>query len=769
MNKAATHTTTETGPLLWPAFSVVAVRARVMATGPFVQALLGLDACCRMLFNAAVDPRVPFADGVAHGIAASAARRAGLPEPPRPAGGERLLPVPRPHALYKELTALRALHPWLDGYAVAPQRKALAQACAARQRHVEDCVAAKAAGRKPPRVPRRRARDGCTVTSDAFTLERAADGPPQPGARRRPGPNTEANRARRERRRERAEAAWAQARLDAGRPANLVSIELARRLDRRERARERQARAQADWLAWQRPVQPCPRSDSPLAVVGHDRLMLTIKPLPQVRIRLDRPLPKGAEVVDVHLAKAWGHDARVEAVLTLRVPFTIPRLDPAVTGAAIHAAVRHLSPAAPALAYVAAAAAAGIPCVGEDSNIVAPSATSDGRTTRPVRRDRAEVERLKDLDRQASRKREAWLARQPKPVPVPADLVGPVRPGRPPRYVPSERAREVDRKRRKIHRRWSDTSRTRACQDARPLVEGMALVATDPARMVAPLLARGGPADRRDARARLGLAPDAPLADASATAVMRPSAKRAMRNNLHRTRVALRIERTGILCGAADAIHATPGHEHTTQDCPGCGARRRKAIGERNHACPDCGLAMPRDRASATMNLGNALRAFREGPDPGGRIAAAVAGRLEALAKAEKTRERRREGGQARKGGSAGVPPAGEQGVVCPVRPGSPGAEHQERDAPSVNGGAIQAETPLTTSALEAAEKKYVDGLTGDKGASTTSAPLASTASANQTQAATAGNQNATVSRAYLESGDVADTYPKASRNRFAT
>ncbi len=695
MNKAATHDTTEAGPAMWPAFSVVAVRARVMATGPFVQALLGLDACCHMLFNAAVDPRVPFADGVAHGIAASAARRAGLPEPPRPAGGERLLPVPRPHALYKELTALRALHPWLDGYAACAQRKALAQACAARQRHVEDCVAAKAAGRKPPRVPRRRARDGCTVTSDAFTLERAADGPPQPGARRRPGPNTEANRARRERRRERAEAAWAQARLDAGRPANLVSIELARRLDRRERARDRQARAQADWQAWQGPVQPLPRSDSPLAVVGHDRLMLTIKPLPQVRIRLDRPLPKGAEVVDVHLAKAWGCDARVEAVLTLRVPFRIPRLDPAVTGAAIHAAVRHLSPAAPALAYVAAAAAAGIPCVGEDSNIVAPSATSDGRTTRPVRRDRAEVERLKDLDRQASRKRETWLARQPKPVPVPADLVGPVRPGRPPRYVPSERAREVDRKRRKIHRRWADTSRTRACQDARPLVEGMALVATDPARMVAPLLAKGGPADRRDARAMLGLASDAPLADASATAVMRPSAKRAMRNNLHRTRVALRIERTGILCGAAGAIHATPGHEHTTQDCPGCGARRRKAIGERNHACPDCGLAMPRDRASATMNLGNALRAFREGPDPGGRIAAAVAGRLEALAKAEKTRERRSEAGRARKGSSAGVPSVDKQGVVCPVRPGSPGAEHQERGASSVNGGTTQTETPL--------------------------------------------------------------------------
>ena len=39
---------------------------------------------------------------------------------------------------------------------------------------------------------------------------------------------------------------------------------------------------------------------------------------------------------------------------------------------------------------------------------------------------------------------------------------------------------------------------------------------------------------------------------------------------------------------------------HTSQDCPGCGARRRKPLGQRWHRCP-CGLVLPRDHASAIM------------------------------------------------------------------------------------------------------------------------------------------------------------------------
>ena len=664
----------------WPAHSVVAISGHVLATAPFVRALLGVDAVDRILFNAAVDPRVPFAEGVAHGLAAAEARRAGLPESPRPRGAERFLPVPRPEALNKELTSLRAVHPRLRQYGVGSQRKAIAQGCRARRRHVEDCVAAKAEGRRPPRVPRRRARHGATVTTCSFTLERPHAGPPLPKAKSRPGPNAEANRARKARRKERADTDWAQKKHDVGWTPERVTLGMMARDDRRERARARQAEAQRaydDLRAlrshpdWQGPLRPRHRSDSPLAIVGHDALMLTVKPLPQVRIRLSRPVPEGAEVVEVHLSKASGHDERVRVVLTLRVPFVVPKFDPAAIGRAIHAAVKHLASDAPALAFVEAARKAGIPCVGEDSNISAPSATSDGRRTPPLKRDRVDVKVLKALDRRASHKRAEWLKRQPAPPPRPEDFVGPVRPARPPRYVPSNRARKLDKLRRGFHRHWADAARTRACRDARLLVERMVLVATDPKRMVRPLLAKGGPADRRAKREALGLEPTAPLPDTSATAIMRPSAKRTMRGNLHRTRIGFRVDRVGRLCGAAGAIHATPGHEHTSQDCPGCPARRRKGLGERTHRCPDCGTEMDRDVAAATVNVGNALRQFRDTPDPGGSIAAAEDARLEALAKAEKTRERRRKGGKARRKDSAGVPVAVIEGV-CALGAGKP-------------------------------------------------------------------------------------------------
>ena len=681
----------------WPAHSVVAIAGHVLATAPFVRALLGVDAVDRILFNAAVDPRVPFAEGVAHGLAAAEARRAGLPEPPRPQGGERFLPVPKPEALNKELTRLRADHPRLRRSGVNSQRKAVAQGCQARKRHVEDCVAAKAEGRKPPRVPRRRARDGATVTTCDAKLERPHAGPPLPKAKARPGPNTEANRARKVRRKERSDTEWAQKKHDNGWSPERVTLGMMARDNRRERTRARQAEAQRAYDEfkavrghpdWQGPLPLRHRSDSPLAIVGHDALMLTVKPLPQVRIRLSRPVPEGAEVVEVHLAKAWGDENRVRVVLTLRVPFVRPEHDPAATGRAIHAAVRHLAPDAPALAFVEAARRAGIRCVGEDSNISAPSATSDGRKTPPLKRDRADVEALKALDRKASHKQAEWLKNQPAPPPVPEGFVGPVRP---PRYVPGNRARKLDAERRRHHRHWADAARTRAFQDARLLVDRMVLVATDPKRMVQPLLAKGGPAERRAKREALGLQPTAPLPDTSATAIMRPAAKRTMRANLHRTRIGFHIDQVGRLCGAIGVIHATPGHEHTSQDCPGCGDRRRKAIGERTHRCLGCRLEMDRDVAAATVNLGNALRAFRGTPDPGGRIAAAEGARLEVLARSEKTRERRRKGGKARRKNSAGVPAAVIEGV-CALGAGQPPRGTSGADKPGSEPRQVQPE-----------------------------------------------------------------------------
>lgn len=93
-----------------------------------------------------------------------------------------------------------------------------------------------------------------------------------------------------------------------------------------------------------------------------------------------------------------------------------------------------------------------------------------------------------------------------------------------------------------------------------------------------------------------------------------------------------------------------------------------------------------RDMAAATMNLGNAMRPFRDTSDPSGRIAAGEAARLEALAKAERTRERRRKGGKARKQGSAGALAAVIEGV-CAL-----GAEQPSRETSGADGfGWVQA------------------------------------------------------------------------------
>ena len=68
MNLVASSTESD-AVAMWPGQSVVAISGHVLATASFVRALLGMDALSRILFNAAVDPRVPFAEGVAHGLA----------------------------------------------------------------------------------------------------------------------------------------------------------------------------------------------------------------------------------------------------------------------------------------------------------------------------------------------------------------------------------------------------------------------------------------------------------------------------------------------------------------------------------------------------------------------------------------------------------------------------------------------------------------------------------------------------------------------------
>jgi putative transposase len=50
---------------------------------------------------------------------------------------------------------------------------------------------------------------------------------------------------------------------------------------------------------------------------------------------------------------------------------------------------------------------------------------------------------------------------------------------------------------------------------------------------------------------------------------------------------------------------------NTTQDCPGCGAKVLKELGDRQHECPHCGLSIDRDLNAAR----NILR--RAGVCPG--------------------------------------------------------------------------------------------------------------------------------------------------------
>lgn len=80
------------------------------------------------------------------------------------------------------------------------------------------------------------------------------------------------------------------------------------------------------------PPRPYPRSDSPLAVVGEDRVEVNVKGLGRFRVRLNRAVPEGAVTREVVLTKRPGRDIPVEVRLVLAMPRAEPAFDPLETG-----------------------------------------------------------------------------------------------------------------------------------------------------------------------------------------------------------------------------------------------------------------------------------------------------------------------------------------------------------------------------------------------------------------------------------------------------
>jgi hypothetical protein len=373
----------------------------------------------------------------------------------------------------------------------------------------------------------------------------------------------------------------------------------------------------------------------------------------------------------------------------MTVPSERPSFDELATGAAIHDVVRRLPPTASPLDAVEAVEAAGIKVRGDDWNVSAPSADHTGRKTRRVAIRRSEVVALHDLQQSLSRKDRLLLdaekAKASSVVKASADAVPKAR-RRPPKR--SRAALKVKRQIARIGRKLADRAKTRACQDARVLATDVVLVASDPQRMARPLLAKGGPAERR-AQAASGIPATVPPEQRPPRGYqLTPVQQRAMRRNMHMARPGYRVRRLALLCATAGVIHATPGHEGSTRTCPKCEAFEAKTLDQRVHDCPRCGLVMPRDRASALVTLGRALLEYRDGPDPQGRIAERRAAVAESLRKAAGLRERRAKGGRrtgeaqtqrARaRDRSTGASPAGDasasslQGVV-PLRPARSG------------------------------------------------------------------------------------------------
>jgi hypothetical protein len=376
--------------------------------------------------------------------------------------------------------------------------------------------------------------------------------------------------------------------------------------------------------------------------------------LGRVRINLGGVIPDGAEKVRLTLVKPAWAGAKVRCRVTFSVPCENRDAFLLENGRRLHESLRHLPADATRLQARDAAISAGLLVRGEDLGSANPSCDDSGAKTPPVRMPR--------LDLQAMKRAQVRLSHK--------DEIRKKTGGDKRRSQAAERERAVLAR---IGERSTNRQRTRAHQDAARLMrDAPALVATDPLRMVRPLLAKDGPADRR-AR-RLAGEPIQALRGFS----LREKRERAMRRNLLATSFATRIRRLIELGERAGTIVCTPGHEGTTAGCPDCPRVVPKGLGERWHRCA-CGLVLPRDQASAVETVGRALLRFRTSPDPDGVIAAGIAKRE--AERAKETARRQRLADQARAlavrrraaKNDAGASP-GHQGVVFPG-PAAPAAK----------------------------------------------------------------------------------------------
>ncbi len=482
---------------------------------PAVVARLGHAAyLTRLVYNAAIDQRTPFAQGLIYRLRLAEARRAGTPEPAEPARSDRFLPVPTPSKLGPELTRLRAEIPALALFPRSILDNAVSDACRARRAHAKACAKAKEKGAKLPRLHFRGADDDWTVSTDDFWLLRiGTDHAQRPAKTRNVTATTLRNRRRRAQKKERREEAWAEEKRRCGWNDDRVAAGLAKRKDRQDRDREYQQALQV-WTADERAERRV-RRDSPRATVGESRVKADVLGIGRVRLDLGSGLPAGSEKVRLTLVKPAWRGGKVECRVTFTVPEARPDVDPLETGWRLHEALRHLPETATELDAVEAVRAAGILVRGQDLGIANPSCDDRGVVTKPVRTPRLDLQRMrraqlslahKDRCRKEGPKPSRKKTRAKHQAPAEVAVVEPVaattpepvvaeRKARPKRSAVAERERAMLTR---LNRRAADRQRTRAHQDAALLMrDEPVLVATDPTRMAPPLLAKDGPAERR--------------------------------------------------------------------------------------------------------------------------------------------------------------------------------------------------------------------------------------------------------------------------------
>ncbi len=331
----------------------------------------------RLVYNAAIDQRTPFADGLEYRLRLAEARRAGTPEPAELARSDRFLPVPTPSKLGPELTRLRAEIPALALFPRSMLDNAVSDACRARRMHVQACAVAKAKGARLPRLHFRRADDDWTVSTDDFWLLRiGTDHAQRPAKKQNVTATTMRNRRRRARKKERREETWAGEKRRCGWNEKKVAAGLAKRKDRQDRDREHQQALQV-WTADERKEKRV-RRDSPRATVGADRVKADVLGIGRIRLDLGAGIPVDSEKVRLTLVKPAWRGAKVECRVTFTVPEARPDVDPLETGRRLHEALRHLPGTATELAAVEAVRAAGIVVRGQDLGIANPSCDDRG-------------------------------------------------------------------------------------------------------------------------------------------------------------------------------------------------------------------------------------------------------------------------------------------------------------------------------------------------------------------------------------------------------